>query len=58
MTGGHGVDGPPTPSPEPTPMLGREANQAKKKVNKKRGRASTILAGQLNSNHGKMLLGE
>ena len=58
MSGGSKPDMPPEPSPEPTPIPGREMEQAKSKVKRRRGRASTVLAGQFNSNHGKILLGE
>ena len=43
-------DIPETPSPEPMPILGREEEEAKKKVRKRArrsGRESTILAGRM-----------
>lgn len=49
------------PDPTPTPLEPREIEQAKKQVRigqRRKGRASTILAGRLMSEHGKVLLGE
>jgi len=50
---------PPEPSPAPMPLVMEETEEAKRRVKKRRrGRASTILAGRLVSEHGKKLLGE
>lgn len=48
-----------SPSPSPMPLVMEETEAAKMKVRKRRkGRASTILAGRLMSEQGKMVLGE
>jgi len=50
---------PAAPDPTPTPLDLVETEEAKKKARgRKKGRPSTILAGRLVSEHGKMLLGE
>jgi len=48
MSGKPKVETPPEPAPTAQPILGREEDEAKKKVRKKRGgRESTILASKL-----------
>ena len=51
MTGGGGKPkAPPPPAPAPQPILGREEEEAKKKIGRRArrgGRESTILAGRL-----------
>ena len=49
MSGGKSPDIPPEAAPTPTPVIGREQEEAKKKVKQRQGgRASTIFAGRLN----------
>jgi len=44
------IETPEDPAPAPEPIMGREEEEAKKKVRKRRGgRASNILAGRLNA---------
>jgi len=59
MTGGGGKPRiPAPPPPSPTPMVQEEVEEAKRLVRKKpRGRAATILAGRLMSEHGRAMLG-
>lgn len=50
---------PTLPPPSPVVMEIEETEEAKRRVRgRKRGRPSTILAGRLTSEHGKVLLGE
>jgi len=51
---------PPEPSPAPMPLTLEETEEAKRRAGgtRRRGRASTILAGRLMSKQGKTLLGE
>ena len=62
MSGGGGSSKPPAPAPPPTPAPVEDMTEAKsslrERMRRKRGHASTILAGRLNSEHGKILLGE
>ena len=53
-----GTDRPPAVSPAPSPVMGREVAAAKKTTQRRQGRSQNILAGRLNSQHGKILLGE
>jgi hypothetical protein len=47
---------PPPPVPTPQPILGREEDEARKKVRKKRrGREANILAGRLTSQRNDIL---
>lgn len=60
MTGGKSrkIDVPPDPDPTPQPILGREEEEAKKKVKRRArrgGRESTRLAGRLMSNRNDIL---
>lgn len=53
------VKPPPPPPPSPMPLEREEMEGAKQRVRRrKKGRASTILAGRLMSERGKKLLGE
>lgn len=59
MTGGsRKPDPPPEVDPTPTPIVGREEDEAKKKVKKRagKGRQENILAGRLMSQRGGNLL--
>jgi len=50
------IDTPPEPSPTPQPILGREEEEAKKKVRARRGgRESTRFAGKMMSQNGGIL---
>jgi len=58
MGGGvHKPDIPPEPAPTATPVMGREQEEAKKKVKQRQGgRASTIFAGRLNEQRNNTIL--
>lgn len=57
MTGSRPkIKTPPVPAPTAQPIPGREEEEAKKKVRKRGGRASTIFAGRLNARNANTIL--